>query len=69
MDTGLFLENSFTWFGLVALILDVTALASIFRSRLHSRKAKVIWIAMVVLLPIFGAIAWLSLGREPRRPG
>lgn len=67
MDSGLFLQSRFTWFGAIALVLDVAALASIWHSRLHSRKAKAIWILMVMLLPIFGAIAWFALGREPRR--
>lgn len=56
-----------TTFFTVALIVDVAAWVSIFRSRTHGRPAKGVWIVLVALLPVLGAAAWFILGREPRK--
>ena len=52
--------------GLAALAIDVVALASVWRSRAHSVKAKLLWTVLVALLPVLGAAAWFVLGRERR---
>lgn len=57
-----------TLFTLLAVLMDVAALWSIWRSPVHARKAKTFWTIAVILLPIFGALGWLTLGRERRRP-
>jgi hypothetical protein len=66
MNTGVFALDRFGWGLALMLVLDLAALTSIWKSRKHALKAKIIWTAMVALLPLFGAIAWFALGREPR---
>ena len=60
-----------TWSYVVGatLLVDLVALASIWRGPLHSTKAKVVWTLLVAVLPVLGAVAWLALGRERRREG
>ncbi len=53
---------------ILTVLLDIAALWSIWRSQVHARKAKTFWTVAVILLPIFGALGWLTLGRERRRP-
>jgi hypothetical protein len=55
-----------TWAGALLVLVDVAALASIWRSRAHSRQARVFWTALVAFLPLVGAAAWFLLGRERR---
>lgn len=55
------------WIGAVILLVDLVALATIWSSRRHSLKARLVWTVVVALLPILGAIAWAALGRESRR--
>ena len=66
MSSGLFVLDRLTWGLAVALILDVAALTSIWKSGKHALRAKIIWTIMVAILPLLGAIAWFALGREPR---
>ena len=66
MNTGVFAFDRFGWGLALMLVLDIAALTSIWKSRKHAMKAKIIWTAMVALLPLFGAIAWFALGRVPR---
>jgi hypothetical protein len=51
----------------VAVIAAFAALVSIWVSRPHSLRVKVIWTLAVVLIPILGPLAWFILGREARR--
>ena len=51
----------------LAIVAAAAALLSIWRSRAHSSKVKLIWTAIAVLLPFVGPSAWLLLGRV-RRP-
>lgn len=57
-----------TWWWLVALVVLVDGLAlwAIAASRWHAPKVKAIWAAIVLLLPVVGAVAWLAIGRERR---
>ena len=55
--------------GLATLVIDLLALVSIWRSRGHSLKAKLVWTALVAVLPVLGAGAWFVLGRERRGTG
>jgi hypothetical protein len=66
MNFGLFVLDTWSGLGVVALILDVAALASIWKGRKHAMRAKLIWTVMVAVLPLLGAVAWFALGREPR---
>lgn len=52
---------------LLALVLDVLAIVSIWRSLAHGRRAKIFWTTAVLILPIAGAIGWYTLGREKKR--
>jgi hypothetical protein len=50
-----------------AVILAVGALFSIWLGRLHSQKAKLVWTAIVLVVPIVGPLLWYALGRERKR--
>lgn len=58
--------SSTTAFVIIAVV-DLLALVSIWRSNLHSTRARVVWTVIVAALPILGALAWFPLGRESRR--
>jgi uncharacterized membrane protein YhaH (DUF805 family) len=47
-------------FGL-CFVLFLLSLRSIWRSRVHSRKAKVLWTVLCVL-PLIGPAAWFATG-------
>ena len=53
---------------ILTVLLDIAAFWSIWRSPVHAHKAKTFWTIAVILLPILGALGWLTLGRERRRP-
>jgi hypothetical protein len=55
------------WIGAIIIVVDLLALVSIWRSALHSVKAKLVWTVIVAILPVLGALAWFPLGREKRR--
>jgi uncharacterized membrane protein YhaH (DUF805 family) len=42
-------------------LLLVLSLRSIWRSRVHSRKAKILW-TVLCLLPVIGPVAWFIIG-------
>jgi hypothetical protein len=52
--------------GLAALLIDLVALTSIWRSRKHSLKARLVWTAIVAFVPVLGGLGWFLLGRERR---
>jgi hypothetical protein len=54
-------------FTAAAVFLAVAALFSIWLGRLHSQKAKLIWTAIVLVVPILGPLLWMALGREKKR--
>ena len=55
------------WIGAAIILVDLLALVSIWRSSLHSTKARIVWTLIVAVLPVLGALAWFPLGREKRR--
>lgn len=55
------------WVLLVAALLDVAALVTIWMGRRHSRQAKTLWTIIVLVLPVLGALGWFILGHERRR--
>ena len=59
--------DRFTWFFLALFVLMVLALRSVWKSRAHARRVKIIWSAAVVLIPLLGPLGWLVLGRDRRR--
>ncbi len=60
--TGLDLQISFLWLGLlVVLIIDVAIVLRVLTS--HALvSAKLLWIALVFLLPVIGAGLWWFYG-------
>jgi bacteriorhodopsin len=54
--------------GAVILVVSLVALTSVWRSSRHSAKSKWLWTAIVMCLPVLGAIAWFLLARGTRRP-
>ena len=48
-------------FGLAVLIADVWAIVNIFGSR-ASTGGKVLWTALILILPVLGFIIWLFAG-------
>jgi len=50
-----------------AALLLVLALISIWHAHGHSRRAKIVWTVVAVVLPVVGPIAWALAGRESRR--
>lgn len=52
--------------GLIIFALDVWAIATIFNSKIETPQ-KVMWIAIVLLLPIIGFVIWYFVGPRPSR--
>lgn len=48
-------------FGVLVLIADIWAILNIFQSS-ASTGSKVLWIALVLLLPLLGVIIWYFAG-------
>lgn len=53
-------------FGIIILVLDIIALFSVWSSG-ASTGAKLLWTAVILILPVIGLIAWFFLG--PKRGG
>jgi hypothetical protein len=47
--------------GLLVLVADVWAVVNVFQSR-ASTGAKVFWIVLILILPVFGLLVWLCAG-------
>ena len=58
--------DRFTWIFLGTFLLTAIALRSIWTSRVHAARVRLIWSA-VALVPIVGPLAWFVLGRDRRR--
>jgi hypothetical protein len=48
-------------FGLVVLVADIWAILNVFESR-ASTTGKVMWTALILVLPVLGFILWLFAG-------
>lgn len=51
---------------MVAVVLCVAALISIWIGRHHSTAARIVWTGVAILIPILGPLAWFLLGWERR---
>ena len=51
---------------LIILVLNVLAIVSILGTR-RGASRRLAWVAAVVLLPLIGALGWLTLGRARSR--
>ena len=49
--------------GLVVLVLDIIAIVDAVKSSMETEK-KVLWIALIVLLPIIGLLFYYFIGRK-----
>jgi hypothetical protein len=56
----------FTVFLLVPLALFIWALADILKSEFKDANNKLIWLFVVLVLPIIGAIIYLTIGRKQK---
>ncbi|UCC47753.1 MAG: PLDc_N domain-containing protein [Gemmatimonadota bacterium] len=55
-----------SFFSLLVLVADIWAIVNIFQSRV-STGAKVLWTALVLILPAFGFIIWFMAGPRSQR--
>ncbi len=55
-----------SFFSLLVLVADIWAIVNIFQSRV-STGAKVLWTALVLILPALGFIIWFMLGPRSQR--
>jgi hypothetical protein len=51
---------------IMAAVLCVAALVSIWTGRYHSTAARIVWTIVALLFPILGPVAWFLLGWERR---
>ncbi|MFQ5418302.1 MAG: PLD nuclease N-terminal domain-containing protein [Myxococcota bacterium] len=51
--------------GIVVLIADIWAILQVFQSR-ESNGTKVLWAALIALLPVLGLIIWFFAGPRGR---
>ena len=51
---------------IVAVVLCVTSLISIWTGRYHSTAARIVWTIVAIIIPILGPVAWFLLGWERR---
>lgn len=49
--------------GLVVLVLDILAIINVIKSSITTGK-KILWIALILLLPLVGLILYYLLGRK-----
>ena len=52
-------------FGIIIFVLDVLAIASIINTTV-STGTKILWIAIIVILPIIGLIIWYFAGPKSK---
>lgn len=51
---------------LALLLLPLIALISVLKSQFKNNNDKIIWVVLVLLLPILGAILYFAIGRKQR---
>ena len=57
---------SYSFFGLLVLVLDIIALISLLKSGADS-GTKILWILLIVLLPVLGMILYFLMGPGRRK--
>ncbi|HEX5169143.1 MAG TPA: PLD nuclease N-terminal domain-containing protein [Cyclobacteriaceae bacterium] len=48
---------------IIILVIDVLAVLEVLKSNRELEK-KVLWLAIIILLPLFGALAWFAVSRK-----
>jgi succinate dehydrogenase/fumarate reductase cytochrome b subunit len=51
--------------GLIVLVLDILAIVKIVDSKVETDR-KILWTAIIVLLPVLGLIVWYLFGRTQK---
>jgi hypothetical protein len=49
--------------GILVLVIDVLAILDVLKSNREIEK-KILWIVVILLLPLLGAIAWYGVSRK-----
>jgi hypothetical protein len=57
---------TFSFFGLLILVLDIIALVSLLKSNADS-GTKILWVVIIVLLPVLGMILYFLMGPGRRK--
>lgn len=51
----------------VLVLILIVAVAQVTRAMQLSLTAKIIWLAVIVLMPVFGALIWFAFGKGGHR--
>ncbi len=62
----LWADITFTVFVLAWIFITISALVAIVRTDFDRSGGKVWWSALVIAVPVLGALVWLLFGRPPR---
>ena len=65
IPTGL--DVVFAIITVVATVLAVIALITLLRDRAVTSSAEILWTAVIVFVPLLGAVVWLQVRVSPRR--
>jgi hypothetical protein len=57
---------SYSFWGLLVLVLDIIALVSLLKSGADS-GTKILWVVLIVLLPVLGMILYFLMGPGRRK--
>lgn len=49
--------------GIIVIIIDVLAVLDVLKSNKEMEK-KILWIAVIILFPLFGALIWYAVSRK-----
>lgn len=49
--------------GILVIVIDVLAILDVLKSERELEK-KILWIAVIILVPLFGAVVWYSVSRK-----
>ena len=49
--------------GIIVIIIDVLAVLDVLKSNKETEK-KILWIAIIILVPLFGAVMWYVVSRK-----
>lgn len=52
--------------GLIILILDVIAIIGVIQSSSYDTLRKLIWIAIILVLPFIGMLIWFLVGNKKK---
>lgn len=52
-------------FGIIVFVLDVWAIASVINTSV-STGTKILWIALIAILPVLGLVIWYFMGPKAR---